>query len=48
MSWKPDRNRRCRKCGRTWAGHAGTSCFPVPDPAIDVFDPSRFDLLEED
>lgn len=46
-AWKPDpTGDRCLHCARTWAGHAGTSCYPVPDPAIDAFDPSRPELLE--
>lgn len=47
MAWKPDLTwKRCTRCGRTWDGHAGTSCYPVPDPAIDAFDPARPELLE--
>ncbi len=45
-AWKPDATgERCTRCGRTWGGHAGSSCFPVPDAAIDAFDPARPDLL---
>ena len=48
-AWKPDRTgKRCTRCARTWDGHAGTSCYPVPDPAIDAFDPPRPELLEFD
>ena len=36
---------RCMRCARTWVGHAGSSCYPVPDPAIDAFDAPRPDLL---
>ena len=46
-AWKPDTTgKRCMRCARTWDGHAGTSCYPVPDPAIDAFDPARPELLE--
>lgn len=46
-AWKPDATgKRCVRCARTWDGHAGTSCYPVPDPAIDAFDPARPELLE--
>ena len=48
-AWKPDpTGRRCLRCARTWGGHAGSSCYPVPDAAIDAFDPPRPDLLDED
>ena len=48
-AWKPDRTRkRCTRCARTWDGHAGTSCYPGPDPAIAAFDPPRRELLELD
>jgi len=46
-AWKPDATgQRCVRCARTWGGHAGSSCYPVPDPAIDAFDPPRPELLE--
>jgi hypothetical protein len=46
-AWKPDATgQRCSRCARTWAGHAGRSCYPVPHEAIDAFDPPRPDLLE--
>lgn len=46
-AWKPDATgERCVRCARTWAGHAASSCYPVPDAAIDAFDPSRPELLE--
>ena len=46
-AWKPDATgARCVRCARTWGGHAGSSCYPVPDPAIDAFDPPRPELLE--
>lgn len=47
-AWKPDlTGTRCTRCARTWGGHAGSSCYPVPDAAIDAFDPARPDLLVE-
>jgi len=46
-AWKPDATgARCVRCARTFGGHAGRSCYPVPDAAIDAFDPPRPDLLE--
>jgi len=46
-AWKPDlTGKRCTRCARTWDGHAGTSCYRVPDAAIDAIDPARPELLE--
>ena len=46
-AWKLDRTgERCARCARTWDGHAGTSCYPVSEPAIDAFGPARPELLE--
>ena len=46
-AWKPDATgQRCLRCARTFGGHAGRSCYPVPDAAVDAFDPPRPDLLE--
>ena len=48
-AWKPDATgTRCLRCARTWAGHAGRSCYAVPCAAIDSYDPPRPDLLVTD